>query len=240
VRVDFHRSVPSFLLLGGACHCMDSVLAAAAAAGPAAAAIAALASLVGPAEEPTSQAESCLTFCPPQPSWEKRASRTELSCSSCLLVVELEVAEEEASVMGRPFPAAAAQEVEGPIAFWPLLGLGPGPEIELSILPAFWASSEFVELAAGELPHAAAADWLGPGPPPPPPPPHPTAFPGLEAGGGPQPVVPLDMADVSPGAPPLRPRPGGAPHPERGRLLMMLEERLFLAPMAVVVCATAG
>lgn len=39
----------------------------------------------------TFQAESCLTFDPPHPSCEKRASRTELSCSKCLEVDPLVV-----------------------------------------------------------------------------------------------------------------------------------------------------
>ena len=38
-----------------------------------------------------------------------------------MLVVELV----EGSLGGKPFPAAAAQEVDGPIAFWPELWEGP-------------------------------------------------------------------------------------------------------------------
>ena len=101
-RVDFQRSVPSFLPGFGACHCIESVLVGAAAA----------AGKVSAEGAPTSHDVSCFTFCPPHPSWEKRASRTELSCSSCLLVVPL-VAAVAGSEGGRPLPAAAAQEVFG-------------------------------------------------------------------------------------------------------------------------------
>ena len=104
-RVDFHRSIPSFLIWLGACHCIESALvgwAAVAAAGGGSVADGA----------PTSQDVSCFTFWPPQPSWEKSASRTELSCSSCLLVEPL-VALVAGSEEGRPLPTAAAQEVLG-------------------------------------------------------------------------------------------------------------------------------
>jgi hypothetical protein len=78
---------------------------------------------------PTSQEVSCFTFCPPHPSWENRASRTEFSCSSCLLVEPLLARAEEGSEGGKPLPAAAAHEVmawgaPGPGACW-CPGAGP-------------------------------------------------------------------------------------------------------------------
>ena len=52
----------------------------------------------------------------PNPIWcltcEKSASRTELSCSSCLLVAPFIWPLADGSEGGRPLPAAAAQEVE--------------------------------------------------------------------------------------------------------------------------------
>lgn len=84
-------------------HIFDSLASAAAAApAPGAAAVEVLAlALVAEALEAlefelaempsTFQAESCLTLDPPHPSCEKRASRTELSCSKCLEVDPLVV-----------------------------------------------------------------------------------------------------------------------------------------------------
>lgn len=153
------------------------------------------------------------------------------------------------------------------MAFWPELWVAPEempnpvPRLdidtemlrpELSILLALEVSSEFEEFAAVELPQALGFPGFG-FPLGFPPPPHPEPFEFEDWGGGPQPVVPLDMAEVSPGcgAPPSKPRPGGSLQPWRGGVATPpernapllgntpragnsgLEERQLLAPAAV-------
>ena len=72
-----------------------------------------------------SQALSCFTLSPPQPSWENSASRTDWRDSKCF-EVELwdgpdpdcpEPELDELSLFGKPFPAAAAHDGGGAL-FW--------------------------------------------------------------------------------------------------------------------------
>ena len=136
--MDFHRSVPSFLggppLVGaGPPHMLVSLAMAEGASMPFGALMLPLLLLAPPGAPgvwSTSHEVSCFTLAPPQPSWEKSASRTEFSCSSCL-EVEADAADAPAPAApacwplaiapgsllgGRPLLAAEAQEVLPPAA----------------------------------------------------------------------------------------------------------------------------